>query len=206
MVRDQLGGCRDARVVAAMATVPRQAFVPIEQRASAYEDAARPIGSGQTISQPRIVAAMLAELHVPSGARVLDIGAGSGYVTALLAHLVGATGQVIALERQGALVAETGTRLTVLGLTPPQVQLRLADGLLGAVDAAPFAAIHVACACAEAPRALIAQLAIGGRLIAPVGPHDGVQRLWLVERQATGARDSWLDEVLFVPGLSGVVG
>jgi protein-L-isoaspartate(D-aspartate) O-methyltransferase len=196
MVRDHLAGIDDPRVLAAMAAVPRHAFVPEDARALAYDDGARPIGNGQTISQPRVVALMLAALALRPGMRVLDVGAGSGYAAALLAQLV-APGSVLALERQGDLVARTRPVLQALA---PQVDLRHADGL--AVEEGPFDAIHIGCACTEPPRALIAHLAPGGRLIAPVGPHDGVQRLLLVD--ATGER--WLEDVLFVPALPGTVG
>lgn len=196
MVRDHLAGIDDPRVLAAMAAVPRHAFVPEDARALAYDDGARPIGSGQTISQPRVVALMLAALALRPGMRVLDVGAGSGYAAALLAHLV-APGSVLALERQGDLVARTRPVLQALA---PQVDLRHADGL--AIEEGLFDAIHIGCACTEPPRALIAHLAPGGRLIAPVGPHDGVQRLLLVD--ATGER--WLEDVLFVPALPGTVG
>ncbi len=196
MVRDHLAGIDDHRVLAAMAAVPRHAFVPEDARALAYDDGARPIGNGQTISQPRVVALMLAALSLRPGMRVLDVGAGSGYAAALLAHLV-APGSVLALERQGDLVARTRPVLQALA---PQVDLRHADGL--AIEEGPFDAIHIGCACTEPPRALIAHLAPGGRLIAPVGPHDGVQRLLLVD--ATGER--WLEDVLFVPALPGTVG
>ena len=196
MVRDHLAGIDDPRVLAAMAAVPRHAFLPADARALAYDDGARPIGNGQTISQPRVVALMLAALALRPGMRVLDVGAGSGYAAALLAHLV-APGSVLALERQGDLVARTRPVLQTLA---PLVDLRHADGL--AIEEGLFDAIHIGCACTEPPRALIAHLAPGGRLIAPVGPHDGVQRLLLVD--ATGER--WLEDVLFVPALPGTVG
>ena len=196
MVRDQLVGISDARVLAAMAAVPRHVFLPADVRALAYDDGARPIGNGQTISQPRVVATMLAALDLAPGQRALDVGAGSGYAAALLASLV-APGSVLALERQGDLVARTRP---ILALIAPTVDLRHADGL--AVTDGPFDAIHIGCACAERPTALIERLAPGGRLIAPVGPHDGVQRLLLVGPEG----DTWLDDVLFVPALPGIVG
>lgn len=197
MVRDQLADCGDPRVCAALAEVPRHLFLPAELRASAYDDTALAIGSGQTISQPKVVAAMLALLGVKAGAHVLDVGAGSGYTAALFARLCAPGGTVLAIERQGALVAETRIRLATLA---PTVDLRHGDGLEPSTTG-PYDVIHVGAACDPLPTRLIALLAPGGRLLAPVGPHGGAQRLLLV---ADGAQ-RWLDEVWFVPGLPGAV-
>ena len=194
MVRDQLDLSTDPRVAAAMLEVPRHWFLPHDLRAGAYDDGARAIGAGQTISQPRVVARMLSALAVQPGDRVLDIGAGSGYAATLLARLA-APGPVLALERQSQLVLLTRPLLTAIA---PNIALRHADGLAHADRA--FEVIHIAAACSEPPRALQARLAPGGRLIAPVGPHDGTQRLLLIGEQG----EQWLDEVLFVPGLPGL--
>jgi protein-L-isoaspartate(D-aspartate) O-methyltransferase len=200
MVRDQLADCPDPRVVAAMAEIPRHAFLPAGLEAGAYDDTARAIGAGQTISQPRIVARMLACLRLQPGDRVLDVGAGSGYAAALLARLA-APGRVLALERQGDLIPSAAARLAVHA---PTVELRHADGLTPADSLngsdGTFDVIHIAAACSAPPTALAGRLAPGGRLIAPVGPHDGVQRLLLLD----AAGEHWLDEVLFVPGLNGL--
>ncbi len=192
MVRDQLADCPDARVIAAMAALPREDFVPPDARACAYADGALPISAGQTISQPRVVALMLAALRLAPGQRVLDVGCGSGYAAALLADLV-APGPVIAVERQSTLVEPARTRLA-----GRNVAVHLADGSIGWPGGAPYDAIHVAAAATEVPAALLAQLAPGGRLVIPVGP-DGEQELWLYEN---GTRVS-LGPVRFVPFLSG---
>jgi protein-L-isoaspartate(D-aspartate) O-methyltransferase len=192
MVRDQLAGCPDARVVAAMAALPREDFVPPDARACAYADGALPIPAGQTISQPRVVAQMLAALRLAPGMRVLDVGCGSGYAAALLADLV-APGPVIAVERQSALVEPARVRLATRN-----VAVHLADGSVGWPAGAPYDAIHVAAAATEVPAALLAQLAPGGRLVIPLGP-EGEQELWLYEH---GARVS-LGPVRFVPFLPG---
>ena len=194
MVRVQLADCRDAAVCAAMAEIPRHVFLPDGLRAGAYDDCARAIGAGQTISQPRLIAAMLAALRIVPGDRVLDIGAGSGYAAALLARL-SAPGVVLAIERQGSLIAATRERLAHLA---PSVTLRHGDGL--ALDDGLFDVVHIAAACTAPPAGLIARLAPGGRLLAPIGPNDGPQRLLLI----ADGRETWLDEVLFVPGLAGV--
>jgi protein-L-isoaspartate(D-aspartate) O-methyltransferase len=196
MVRDQLADCPDPRVVAAMAFIPRHVFLPPALRAGAYDDAARAIGVGQTISQPRVVARMLALLRIQPGDRVLDIGAGSGYTAALIAQLVGPTGTVIACERQGQLVREARPRLAAYA---PTVELRHMDGLTPA-GMGEFAAIHIGAACTELSPALRMHLAAQGRLIAPIGPHDGTQRLLVLD----ATTEQWLDPVWFVPGLAGI--
>ncbi len=203
MVRDLLGPGVDPRVAAAMADLPRHAFVPPEFASAAYEDRALAIGSGQTISQPRVVAAMLTALALRPGQAVLDVGAGSGYAAALISRLVGPGGQVIAIERQGPLTPMTLARLETFA---PDVDLRCADALRGTPEGHRFAAIHVACACVDEPAALLAQLAPGGRMVLPLGPHDGDQRLRLITRTTDGRwRRCDLDRVRFVPALAGVV-
>lgn len=195
----KLDDCLDPRVLAAMATIPRQRFVAPEHQAEAERDCALPIAAGQTISQPSLVARMLALLRVQAGDAVLDVGCGSGYVAALLAQL---GGRVVALERHMELVERARPLLAEFA---PSVDLRLADGLAGASDAAPFAAIHVAAACPNVPPALLDQLAHGGRLVLPLGDYAAEQELVLIEKLADGSlRRSTHGPVRFVPCLPGI--
>jgi protein-L-isoaspartate(D-aspartate) O-methyltransferase len=193
MVRDQLAACTDQRVVAAMAALPREDFVPPDARATAYADGALPIGSGQTISQPRMVAQMLAALALRPGQRVLDVGCGSGYAAALLADLVAPGGSVVAVERIAALVEPARNRLRNRAVT-----VHHADGGGGWAAGAPFDAIHVAAVAADIPPELLAQLAPGGRLVIPLGQGEE-QELWL---WLDGQRTS-LGPVAFVPFMPG---
>lgn len=193
MVRDQLAACADPRVVAAMAALPREDFVPPDARATAYADGALAIGSGQTISQPRMVAQMLAALSLRPGMRVLDVGCGSGYAAALLADLVAPGGSVIAIERIAALIEPARRRLHGRAVT-----VQHADGGDGWSDGAPYDAIHVAAVASEIPPALLAQLAPGGRLVIPLGQGEE-QELWLC---VDGQRSN-LGPVSFVPFMPG---
>jgi protein-L-isoaspartate(D-aspartate) O-methyltransferase len=199
MVRDQLADCADPRVVAAMAALPREAFVPEDARGTAYADGALPIGAGQSISQPRMVALMLAALGLRPGARVLDVGCGSGYAAALLADLVAPGGTVHAIERIQTLAETARIRLASRG-----VDVRVGDGHSGLPARAPFDAIHVAAAATEPPEALLDQLATGGKMVIPLGAQDGEQRLWLIERTRGGLVHRDLGAVQFVPFLPGI--
>lgn len=178
MVERQLRrrGIADERVLAAMGRVPREAFVPVALVPDAYADAALPIGGGQTISQPLVVATMLAALHPAPGDRALDVGTGSGYAAALLAEL-GA--EVVGIELLPELAERARRALAVAG--HPEVEVRVGDGRLGAPDRAPFDVIGVAAATDEVPPALLDQLADGGRLVIPLGGPEG-QELVLLER------------------------
>jgi protein-L-isoaspartate(D-aspartate) O-methyltransferase len=196
MVANQLRarGIRDERVLQAMAAIPRDLFVPEDVASDAYADEALPIGAGQTISQPYMVARMTELLAVQPGDRVLEIGTGSGYQAAVLAWL-GA--QVTTIERHESLIAEAQDRLTSLGLAD-RVTIRLDDGSLGYPDGAPYDGIIVTAAAPAIPDALREQLADGGRLVIPVGPRDR-QILMLVTRHG----DDWTEEpdgaCVFVP-------
>jgi len=172
MVDSQLRsrGITESRVLDAMLRVPRHEFVPANLRAQAYEDHPLPIGEGQTISQPYIVASMLESLQLTGQDTVLEIGTGSGYATALLAVL---TAQVFSIERHASLASNARSVLSALAYRNAHVFA--GDGTLGLPTHAPFDAILVSAAALEVPTALLAQLREGGRLIIPVGPPDSQQ-------------------------------
>ena len=170
-------GIADTRVLAAMARVPRHEFVPPKFREQAYEDYPLPIAEGQTISQPYIVAAMLEALAIAAADCVLEIGTGSGYVTALLAELAG---HVISLERHPALADSAREVLARLGYRNASVIV--SDGSRGFAENAPYDVILVSAAVAAVPPALVDQLGGGGRMVIPIGPAD-TQQLQLIRRQ-----------------------
>ena len=184
MVEHQLlrRGIADPLVLAAMGVVPRELFVPPSLRDRAYEDSALPIGHGQTISQPYVVAAMCELLRLRGDERVLDIGTGSGYAAAVLAELAA---EVVSIERHPALAEEASDALARAGYA--NVEVRVGDGSLGAPDRAPFQAIAVAAAAPAVPETLAGQLAEGGRLVLPRGSRSS-QRLLLVVRTSRGPR------------------
>lgn len=161
------GGIRSARVLEVMNRVPRERFVPEGVRHMAYADHALPIACEQTISQPYIVALMTEALNLKGGERVLEIGTGSGYQTAVLAELAG---EVISIERHESLSHEAARVLAELGYS--NVRLIVGDGTLGWPDGAPYDRILVAAAAAQIPPALEAQLAEGGTLVIPIGPSQ----------------------------------
>lgn len=188
-------GIVDERVLRAMERVPRHAFVPLESSEEAYVDGPLPIGRGQTISQPWIVARMTEALELGGGERVLEIGTGCGYQTAVLAEL--ARG-VFTVELEPVLAHSARERLERLGYV--NVEYRVGDGSMGWPEVAPFDAILAAAAPARIPPRLLDQLARGGRLCMPVGDDVRDQELVLVEKRSDGtlARTS-LGAVRFVP-------
>lgn len=169
-------GIRDPRVLEALRTVPREAFVPAHLTENAYEDRALPIGLGQTISQPYIVGYMTEQLGVGPDHRVLEIGTGTGYQTAILARLART---VITMERFDAFSEAARRRLNDLGVR--NVVFRVGDGSLGCPDAAPYDRILVTAAAPDLVQPLVNQLADGGRMVLPLG-EDSSQHLALVER------------------------
>jgi protein-L-isoaspartate(D-aspartate) O-methyltransferase len=199
MVRVQLAGrgIRDARALDAMRRVPRDEFVPEAYRDSAYDDHPLPIGEEQTISQPYIVAAMLEHLSLQAGDRVLEVGTGSGYVTALLSLLCA---EVYSVERHAALAG--GAAATVRRLGYLNARIRVGDGRLGWAEYAPFDGILVSAATAEMPPALFAQLREGGRMILPVGPSSS-QELQLITKSGGRADVKILEGCRFVPLVEG---
>lgn len=198
MVNSQLRarGITDERVLAAMERVPRHEFAPERYRDQAYQDHPLPIGEGQTISQPYIVALMLEALELCPTDRVLEVGTGSGYVTALLAEL---TAQVISIERHASLA--DSARALLAGLGCSNVQVVAGDGTQGFSAAAPYNAIIVSAAALTVPPALLAQLAEGGRMIIPVGADDA-QQLRLVRMENGEAKIEFHELCRFVPLIS----
>lgn len=194
MVREQLGhrGIDDPRILAAFARVPRHRYVPEALRPHAYADHPLAIGAEQTISQPYVVAYMLSVLGLQGTERVLEIGTGSGYQTALLAELAG---PVYSIEFFASLAAQARRDLAATGYG--HVALRVGDGRAGWPEVAPFDAIVSSAAPAAIPPALLEQLAPAGRLILPLGTQR--QHLVLVERNATGLSQRKLLPVRFVP-------
>ena len=201
MVRMQLAnrGIRDPRVLAAMGAVPRHEFVPETLRQDAYEDHPQPIGEEQTISQPYIVAAMLEHLALQPTDRVLEVGTGSGYVTALLSVLCA---EVYSVERYPSLAISAETTLQRLGYR--NVKVRIGDGSEGWNEHAPYDAALVSAATAEVPPPLFDQLAEGGRMVIPVGPLVS-QELQLIRKVNGQAEVTLLEGCRFVPLVEGPV-
>ncbi|MDF3009318.1 MAG: pcm1 [Burkholderiales bacterium] len=188
-------GIRDERVLAAIGAVPRHLFVEEALASRAYEDIALPIGFGQTISQPYVVARMLELLLVNREPKnVLEVGTGCGYQAAVLASLFP---QVHSIERIKALLERA--RANLLGLRLANLRLAHGDGYAGLEKAAPFHSIVVAAAAPRVPDTLLQQLAPGGRMVLPLKANGGAQRLVLFERNGRGFLESELDPVRFVP-------
>jgi protein-L-isoaspartate(D-aspartate) O-methyltransferase len=176
---------KDEAVLAAMRAVPRHEFVPADRRTSAYDDTPLPIGYGQTISQPYIVALMTALLRLQPGEKVLEIGTGSGYQAAVLSEL---TPYVYSTEIVEPLCRQASERLARLGYQT--VQVRCADGYEGWPEAGPYDAIIVTCAAGHVPPPLWAQLKPGGRMVIPIGGTYDTQRLVLLTKRPDGGRAS----------------
>jgi len=195
MVREQLAdrGIRDVRVLAAMSDVPRHEFVLEPLRQEAYEDHPLPIGDGQTISQPYIVAVMLEHLALHASDRVLEVGTGSGYVTALLSLLAA---EVYSVERHAQLAASAESALQRLGYR--KVHIKVGDGSEGWAEYAPYDAILVSAATAVMPPALFVQLRDRGRMILPIGPASS-QELRLIRKVNGQAEVTILEGCRFVP-------
>lgn len=186
-------GVRDLAVLHAISMVPRHLFVPASARHRAYEDSALPIGAGQTISQPYVQARSLELLRLRGTDRVLEVGAGSGYQTALLASLAST---VLAVERIPELARSARDALAAAGIGNASVVV--GDGTLGWRAYAPYDAIVVAAASPSVPGPLIDQLTEGGRLVIPLGDHD-LQVLTLIEKEGGKVRSTTISDVRFVP-------
>ncbi len=186
---------RSPRVLQAMAAVPRERFVPPDSRSRAYQDIPLPIGEGQTISQPTMVAEMSAALRVNPKDKILEVGSGSGYQAAVLAQLA-SDGMVVTVERLQDLAARA--EATLLGLDYRNVVVELAGPVPGCPERGPYDAILVAAAAPAIPPSLLAQLRVGGRMILPVGPREE-QELLLVLKTGEGVSVSALGRCRFVP-------
>jgi protein-L-isoaspartate(D-aspartate) O-methyltransferase len=188
-------GIRDERVLAALGAVPRHLFVEEALASRAYEDDALPIGFGQTISHPYVVARMIeAVLGGKPAGKALEVGTGCGYQAAVLAHVFA---EVYSIERIKGLLERA--RKNLLALRLANLRLAHGDGYAGLEQAAPFHSIVVAAAAPRIPEPLVRQLAAGGRMILPLAGSSGEQRLVLIERGARGFKESELDAVRFVP-------
>jgi protein-L-isoaspartate(D-aspartate) O-methyltransferase len=195
MVRTQIEarGVTDVRALAALRAVPRELFVPLTEQADAYDDRALPIGLGQTISQPYMVASMTAALALTPADRVLEVGTGSGYQAAILGKMAG---EVWSIERHAPLAADARQRLEALGLS--NVHVVVGDGTTGLAEHAPYDAILVTAGAPAVPHALRQQLADGGRLVIPVGPASH-QDLMVCRRRGSSFEDRTGEACVFVP-------
>ena len=191
----KLRGIKDERVLAAMAKVPREEFVPADARVEAYEDGPLPIGYDQTISQPYIVAFMTEQLRPKESDRVLEIGSGSGYQAAILAELVG---EVYTIDIVEPLAKSAEATLQRLGYN--NVHIKVGDGYKGWPEEAPFDAVIVTCAPEKVPQPLVDQLKDGGRMVIPVGERFA-QQLYLLEKKNGQLKESVTLPVRFVPML-----
>jgi protein-L-isoaspartate(D-aspartate) O-methyltransferase len=198
MLQMRRRGIGDAAVLRALDEVPREHFVGGGFRDAAYADQALPIACGQTISQPYVVAYMTEQLAVRPEHRLLEIGTGSGYQAAVLSRLAK---EVVSIERYRTLADAARARLETLGYQ--NVEIRVGDGLAGAPDRAPFDRIMVTAAAETVPQTLVEQLADGGVLLLPLGPHGGTQRLVKLTKAGGDLQQEELLGVRFVPLLPG---
>ena len=197
MVRRQIEsrGIENPMILDAFRDVPREAFVDESQRPWAYDDHPLPIGAGQTISQPYIVALMIDAAEIAPGDRVLEVGAGSGYAAAIISRIAA---EVVGMERQPALAEVARDRLDHLGYC--NVKIVEGDGTRGCPAEAPFDAILAAASGSHVPTSLLGQLAPGGRLVMPVGDRSGTQQLVKMTKRSDGTTtEQNLGEVRFVP-------
>jgi len=192
-------GITDTRVLAAIERIPREAFVPAPFLDQAYEDRALPIGHGQTLSQPQVVAIMTQALELEPLHKVLEIGTGSGYQAAVLSRLAR---RVYSIERHRALLNEAEARFLALRLT--NIHCRCGDGSVGWPEQAPFDRIILTAAAAERPKILLEQLKVGGIMVLPLGPDRGDQDLIRIRRTEQGFDEEPLAAVRFVPLVAGV--
>jgi protein-L-isoaspartate(D-aspartate) O-methyltransferase len=196
MVADHLGrrGIRDPRVVAAFLRVPREEFVPPQLRDHAYDDIPLPIGNGQTISQPYVVAITVQALELTGPERVLEIGTGSAYAAAVLGEIAR---EVHTVERIGELASTAAERIARLGMT--NVHVHEGDGTLGWPEAAPYDAIAVSAGAPRPPPALLDQLTIGGRIVLPMGDAENQSLVRITRRAHHQYVEEFLGDVRFVP-------
>ncbi len=193
-------GITNTAVLSAIERVPRELFVPETFRDQAYENTALPIGYGQTLSQPLVVASMVEALELSNRIKLLEVGTGSGYHAAILAQLCR---RVYTIERHRPLLAEAERRFVELGLH--NITTRAGDGMLGWPEQAPFERISVTAASDTPPAALLDQLAVGGIMVVPVGGRDRTQVLQQIRRTEDGYETLDLMDVRFVPLLPGLV-
>jgi protein-L-isoaspartate(D-aspartate) O-methyltransferase len=191
-------GVDDPRVLEAMRSVPRHEFLPPQLSPRAYEDSALPIGKGQTISQPYIVALMAQALKLNPGAKVLEVGTGSGYSAAVLSQVAG---EVYSIERHSQLATQAAQTLARLGFD--RVHVTHGDGTLGWPEHAPYDAISVAAGGTGVPEPLLLQLAIGGRLVIPLGPQDEQTLTRIIRTGESSFEREDLGGVRFVPLIPG---
>jgi protein-L-isoaspartate(D-aspartate) O-methyltransferase len=194
MVEEQIAsrGIKDPLVLGAMKQVPRHLFVDESLRDRAYEDHPLPIGEGQTISQPYMIALMVETLKLAEGEHILEVGTGSGYLTAVLAEQ---GGHVCSIELSSHLATRARTTLRTLGYH--NVNVHVGDGTLGWASEAPFDAIVIGAAASTLPRPLLAQLRMGGRLVLPIGEED-LQTLVRIWKEPSGLREEYFGECRFV--------